>query len=218
VFECLQLNRGPRICKTILSVDGILDCPPERTYLVPWSRIAQIAFRRGDILVWTAGVQGLFIPRNAFADKGEARAFFYATQRAQRCDFALLTPPYPPGAPFFPAPSSVARPGQSPDVWPPPPVPDAGYPPHPTSWQATGSAGQDGRCAAWHKIRQRSTSAAAFLVGLLVATGTYVGRSSRARRPAIPDTVMMFVALGCIIGLFVTLIILVIALFQPGDS
>jgi hypothetical protein len=68
-------TRGPRICSTTISADGLTDSTPDSNKSFTWRQVQSVEIYRGDIYfpTWTAGV---FIPASAFADEAEANDFY----------------------------------------------------------------------------------------------------------------------------------------------
>lgn len=68
-------TRGPRLCTTTLSLDGLRDTTPDSDKSYTWKDVKNIEFSGGDIYFFVP-FSDIFIPRSAFADVSEAEAFY----------------------------------------------------------------------------------------------------------------------------------------------
>jgi hypothetical protein len=68
-------TRGPRICSTTVSADGLTDSTPDSNKSFTWRQVRSVEMYQGDIYfpTWTTGI---FIPASAFADEAEAIDFY----------------------------------------------------------------------------------------------------------------------------------------------
>lgn len=74
MFTRLPTAKTVRMCMSGLTPDGVRDVTPEKQRVLSWNKITRICESKGDVHVWS-GVNGIFIPREAFNNPEEARRF-----------------------------------------------------------------------------------------------------------------------------------------------
>lgn len=68
-------TRGPRLCSTILSSEGIRDLTPDSDKFYPWQNVRNIEISSGDIYFFIP-FGDIFVPRSAFEDQDAAISFY----------------------------------------------------------------------------------------------------------------------------------------------
>lgn len=73
-------TRGPRLCTTAISPDGLRDTTPDSDKNYSWKDVKNIEFSGGDVY-FLVPFSDIFVPRSAFADVSEAEAFYQNARR-----------------------------------------------------------------------------------------------------------------------------------------
>jgi hypothetical protein len=69
-----------RTCRTSLTPEGAVDETPEAVRTIPWRRMRRVVDHEGDIFFFSKGLAGMIIPRDAFSNDEDRRAFFNAAE------------------------------------------------------------------------------------------------------------------------------------------
>ena len=68
-------------CTTRLSAEAFADIYESKTKTLPWIAISEVRYNQGDIHFFQKGKDGKFVPRSAFNNRQQSRAFYEEAMR-----------------------------------------------------------------------------------------------------------------------------------------
>lgn len=88
-YTIKKRTKGPRLCTTAISADGLRDTTPDSDKTYSWKDVKNIEISSGDVYFFVP-FGDIFVPRSAFKDTNEAKAFYQCARNLWKQPMNLI--------------------------------------------------------------------------------------------------------------------------------